>query len=84
MLAAEQPQIIEVIQIAGPQMIQASPRVMIPTKIPPTIEMPSMIRAPLTVEYSMPSGPNRNVRRKAIPTDFGCAIVTTVVLPYDG
>ena len=43
-----------------------------------------MISAPLTVEYSIPSGPKRKVSKNATPTDFGCAIVTTVVLPYGG
>jgi hypothetical protein len=51
----------------GQVMNKESPKV----KIPRRTEMISMITAPPTVLYSIPSGPSRTVRRIAIPTLFG-------------
>ena len=50
-------------------------------KMLPTTDTPSMISAPLTVEYSIPSGPKNQVRTNATPTDFRGAITTMFVLP---
>src|SRR5664279_440785 len=75
-LAAAQPQIMQNTQHAGTQIKSPKPSVTVPmAKAPPTITNVIM-NAPRTVEYSIPSGPNRKVRTRAAPTDL-CRLLAT-------
>jgi hypothetical protein len=52
-----------------------TPRVSVPTIVVTT----SITHAPVTVEYSIPRGPKKKVKRIATPTLFDFGLVTTVV-----
>ncbi len=66
-------------QQTGMKTAKPKPRVRAPMNKPPTIMTAAIKKAPRTVEYSMPSGPNRNAKMNATPADFCRPNAITVV-----